>query len=222
MPAGVRRRSDVSDDERDEESSPRTGARASAGASGGGSGSTAEGARASGPADALVQRRWGWHVVCEIRDDHVVYEQARFLSRSATRVPFESIPDDPVREMRIDTAWPWAVAVLFAGLLWCLQPLAAPDGVVDPMGLLALASGLAGSVFMLRHQSGYFIVYPCEGKQLEFFDRDEDPALREFLERLQERKTRYLGETYGPRSGESGQAFDTLSDASDDPGGYRH
>jgi len=217
---GVRRRSDVSEDEGDEQRSARTAAKAPEGASSGASASA--GAGAARDADCLAQRRLGWHVVCEIRDDHVVYEQTRFLSRTATRVPFESIPDDPVREMRIAIVWAWVAAAFFAGLSWCLQPLAAVDGAVDPLGLFALAAGFAGAALMLRHQSGHFIVYPCEGKQLEFFDRNEDAALRSFLERLQERKTRYLGETYGPRSSESGQGFDSLSDASDDPGGYRH
>lgn len=197
-------------------------AKAEQGASSGAPDSASTSAGVARDVDCLVQRRLGWHVVCEIRDDHVVYEQARFLSRRATRVPFESIPDDPVREMRIDTAWAWTTAAFFAGASWCLQPLAAAGGVADPIALFALVAGLAGAAFMLRHQSGHFIVYPCEGKQLEFFDRNEDAGLRGFLERLQERKTRYLGETYGPRTSESGQGFDSLADASDDPGGYRH
>jgi hypothetical protein len=241
---GVRSRSDVSDEDRDQqrrarkpaktpdESPGRPSESSEAGAEPGSSSTPAEAPVRKGDsptatqphadADCFAQTRLGWRVRCEVCDDHVVYEQARVLSRMATRVPFESIPDDPVREMRISRVWGGATTAFFALVLWCLQPLAAVGGAVDMLSLGLCALGLAGSAFMLRHQSGHFIVYPCEGKLIEFFERAEDAGLRGFLEHLQKRKTRYLSETYGPRSAEADPAFDSLEDLTDDPGGYRH
>lgn len=238
-PTGVRRRSDVSDGDRDEQRRARKPAEKSD-ESPGRSSESPESRVDAGSAehdpetaaaattqprpepDCFVQTRLGWRVRCEIGSDHVVYEQARAISRMATRVPFESIPDDPVREMRISRGWGAATTVFFGLMLWCLQPLAAVGGAVDPLVFVLSTIGFAASAFMLRHQSGHFIVYPCEGKLIEFFERDEDADLRGFLELLQHRKTRYLSETYGPRAADSDSSFDPLEDLTDDPGGYRH
>ena len=173
--------------------------------------------------DGFVQTRLDWSVRCQLKSDGVVYEQARPFSKMATRVPYEAIPDDPVREMRISKPWAWASAAFFAAMLWTLQPLAVPGGQVDPMALLLSLIALVASAFMLRFQSGFFVVYPCEGKMLEFFDRDEDAELRAFIDHMQGTKARYLAETYGPRPSESSTGFAAFDDQpDDDPGGYRH
>lgn len=173
--------------------------------------------------DRFVQSRLHWRVTCEIVDDGLIYESRAPLSRRATRVPFESIPDDPVRESRISRFWSMAVTVSFAGLLYVLHPLA--TGSADPpWGPIVVALvALGASAIALRARSGHFVVYPCEGKRVVFRDDGGDASLAAFLEQLQIKKTKYLSETYGPRptEGES-RDFGSFDEAEDDPGGYRH
>lgn len=175
--------------------------------------------------DRFVQSRLHWRVGCELMDDGLIYEQRSLLTQRATRVPFESIPDDPIRETRISRSWAAAVTVSFAGLLYTLHPLVDPRAVVPlaPIGAAALA--LVVSLLGLRARSGHFVVFPCEGKRIVFLDDGRGPSLPAFLEKLQLRKSKYLSETYGPRPTEPSPEppepglFD---EAEDDPGGYRH
>lgn len=220
----------MSDEERDEERRAREALRArdeaepaaASAATDSGPGSTGAASPGEPPFEALVQSRLDWSARCEMLEDGVSYERARPFSRMATRVPFEAIPDDPIRELRISRTWACATSLCFGLLLWSLQPLASLGGSVEAWIVVLAATGLLGSAFMLRYQSGHFLVYPCEGKLIEFADRGGDEELRAFLEQLQLRKARYLSETYGPRPSDDSSGFDPLADSTDDPGGYRH
>ena len=175
--------------------------------------------------DRFVQQRLHWHVGCELVDDGLLYEQRSLLTRSATRVPFESIPDDPIRESRISRFWALAVTASFFGLLIALQPLAAGVVALSWPPLVASLAALAVSAAALRARSGHFIVFPCEGKRVVFREVAGDGSLTTFLEQLQIKKTKYLSETYGPRptdTEDEPREFGAVDEAEDDPGGYRH
>ncbi len=175
--------------------------------------------------DRIVQKRLHWRAACELLDDGLIYEQRSLLTRSSTRVPFESIPDDPIRETRISRSWTVAVTAGFAALLLALQPLAQPDAAVPAAPMVLAAAALIFSLFGLRARSGHFIVFPCEGKRIVFREDARTTTLATFLDRLQVQKSKYLSETYGPRPAEpSGDPteFGVFDETEDDPSGYRH
>jgi len=175
--------------------------------------------------DRFVQQRLHWRVACELFDDGLVYEQRSLLRRISTRVPFESIPDDPVRETRISPFWAGAVTVSFAALLWSLQPLAVAGGSAPASPIVLSLVALGFSVLCLRARSGHFVVFPCEGKRIVFFDDRRAPGLAKFLDHLQLKKTSYLSETYGPRPTDGASErpdFAAFDETEDDPSGYRH
>ncbi len=175
--------------------------------------------------DRFVQQRLHWRAACELLEDGLAYEERSLLTRSATRVPFESIPDDPIRETRISRFWAFAVTASFVALLWALQPLADARATV-PLAPIALAMvALVFSMLGLRARSGHFVVFPCEGKRIVFREDGRTQALATFLDRLQLQKSKYLSETYGPRPAEppSDRAeFGVFDETEDDPSGYRH
>lgn len=175
--------------------------------------------------DRIVQQRLHWRAACELLDDGLIYEQRSLMTRSSTRVPFESIPDDPVRETRISRTWSVAVTASFAVLLFVMQPLAQPDAVVPTTPILLAAAALIFSLFGLRARSGHFVVFPCEGKRIVFREDARTTMLATFLDRLQVRKSKYLSETYGPRPAEPSAdptEFGAFDENEDDPSGYRH
>jgi hypothetical protein len=176
--------------------------------------------------DRFVQSRLQWHISCELVEDGLIYEQRSWLHRSATRVPFESIPDDPVRETSISRFWACAVTASFVALLFALQPLARAGGDVRVMPIVLSLLAFVASALALRARSGHFIVFPCEGKRVVFLDDGGTPSLPAFLDQLQVKKTKYLSETYGPRpsepSGDDAPDFGLFDETEDDPGGYRH
>lgn len=175
--------------------------------------------------DPFVQEKLHWRVGCELVDDGLLYEHRSLLTRSATRVPFESIPDDPIRESRISRFWALAVSASFFGFLFALKPLAAGAASPSWPPLVASLAALAVSAAALRARSGHFIVFPCEGKRVVFREVAGDASLAAFLEQLQIKKTKYLSETYGPRPTEPDDErrdFGAADETEDDPGGYRH
>ncbi len=175
--------------------------------------------------DRFVQSRLHWRVACELVDDGIIYEQRSLLTRSATRVPFESMPDDPIRETRISRFWAAGVIASFAVLLFFLQPLGATAAGVLVAPIVGSLAALGISVLALRARSGHFVVFPCEGKRVVFKDDGGTPSLPEFLDRLQLKKSKYLSETYGPRPSDPDAerpSFGGVDETEDDPGGYRH
>jgi hypothetical protein len=175
--------------------------------------------------DRFVQSRLHWRVACELVEDGLIYERRSLLTQLATRVPFESMPDDPVRETRISRFWSAAVVASFAAFLFFAHPFveAGADAPLAPVVVAALSLGV--SVLGLRARSGHFIVFPCEGKRVVFKADGGVPSLDAFLDRLQIKKSKYLSETYGPRPTEpegERMGFGPSDEAEDDPGGYRH
>ena len=175
--------------------------------------------------ERFVQSRLHWRVCCELVEDGLLYEQRSLLTRRTTRVPFESIPDDPIRETRISRFWAVAVTVTFVALLVSLQPLAHAAAPVPLTPILVSLLALAASALALRARSGHFVVFPCEGKRVVFVDDGGHPPLADFLDLLQTKKSKYLSETYGPRPSEpegERRDFGGFDETEDDPGGYRH
>lgn len=173
----------------------------------------------------FVQTRLQWRAECELLEDGVLYECSSLLSRSATRVPFESMPDDPVREARISRFWAVAVSLSFVALLFSVRPLIETGAPLPVLAIVVSLLALVVSALGLRAESGRFVVFPSEGKRVEFRDDGGEPSLPEFLEQLQVEKSTYLSATYGPRPSEpegSSVEFTPFDEPEDDPGPYRH
>lgn len=143
----------------------------------------------------LKQSRGIMRIDAEILEDGVRYAERDFLRSFRTTVPFEHISDELTHAFHVSRLYLVITIFFVAAFVLRLYHFVTSEGVSWGSLLWALFLALlaAGGTWM---RSARYVGYSAAGADLLFFDKKGPQDPHEFLQAIQDAKSRYFHERY--------------------------